>query len=728
MSQSQEHSMKVLRRLALIIILVLLAGAGATPALAGEYPVYACDPAHGNVDGSWVGFTGGGGAIVEVHCPTPSGVNPWQQGLVVRHIPGVTSPRNAKAGVTFTAPPGASLSRMTYSHRFCGGYSFKTGLINAAGTWLHYSEPLGCGTLVQSPWSLDLGGTPWVTLLAICIRDSCPGAPESSEYAEMDDVTVWVSDPTVPQLAITGGSATAPGWKRGLVNLDYRAADNTGISNTVVTSGAVVLDAQASTCSEVLAVPCPDRSGALGIDTRNLPDGTQTVALRTYDGASNYSTVTVPISVDNTAPSAPLRLELVGADEWRQSNSFSVSWMNPSQAGTAPVITAEYAICPLETSRSSWTGCTFGERSASNVAALDGLSVPRAGEWNVRVWLRDAAGNENRETAQSVTVRFDDTPPTVAFGPIDSNDPTRIDIQTTDTVSPVVQGEAEIRREGDSRWLPIATAPSSAGFAARLDDEHLADGAYELRAVVVDSAGNERSTTRDGSGREAVRQVPARIDTRLVVGLTRRLGARRVGKLVVHPTVAYGRTVELGGRLTTPGANPVADADIEVWEQSPVPGAASRMVAVVNTNRSGRFRFKAPRGPSRILRFHYPGTAMVRARTSRVDLAVRAKTTLSSSRRHVANGEDITLRGRVLGGPLPTVGKLVQLQAFSRGKWLTFATPRASPASGRWSYDYRFTATRGTVRYRFRARVPRESGFPYSVGTSRYVYVTVRGL
>ena len=35
------------RRLALMILIVLLAGAGAAPALAGEYPVYACEPARG---------------------------------------------------------------------------------------------------------------------------------------------------------------------------------------------------------------------------------------------------------------------------------------------------------------------------------------------------------------------------------------------------------------------------------------------------------------------------------------------------------------------------------------------------------------------------------------------------------------------------------------------------------------------------------------------------------
>ena len=91
--------MNVLRRLALIIILVLLAGAGATPALAGEYPVYACDAAHGNVNGSWIGATGGGGTIVEEDCPTARGPNPWQQGLVVRHIPGATvAPRRDGTG------------------------------------------------------------------------------------------------------------------------------------------------------------------------------------------------------------------------------------------------------------------------------------------------------------------------------------------------------------------------------------------------------------------------------------------------------------------------------------------------------------------------------------------------------------------------------------------------------------------------------------------------------
>ena len=52
---------------------------------------------------------------------------------------------------------------------------------------------------------------------------------------------------------------------------------------------------------------------------------------------------------------------------------------------------------------------------------------------------------------------------------------------------------------------------------------------------------------------------------------------------------------------------------------------------------------------------------------------------------------------------MPDGGKLIDLQAYYRGGWRTFATPRTD-RRGRWSYRYRFGATRGTVRYRFRAR------------------------
>jgi hypothetical protein len=91
------------------------------------------------------------------------------------------------------------------------------------------------------------------------------------------------------------------------------------------------------------------------------------------------------------------------------------------------------------------------------------------------------------------------------------------------------------------------------------------------------------------------------------------------------------------------------------------------------------------------------------------------------------NGQAVRLRGRLLGGPIPPGGKLIDLQAFYRRSWRTFATLR-SDRHGRWRFRYRFRATRGVVTYRFRARVHREAAYPYELGHSRVVRVTVRGL
>jgi hypothetical protein len=198
--------------------------------------------------------------------------------------------------------------------------------------------------------------------------------------------------------------------------------------------------------------------------------------------------------------------------------------------------------------------------------------------------------------------------------------------------------------------------------------------------------------------------------------------------LTARPRLKYGRTVRLTGRLTTPGANPVKSAPIEVSERVAVPGADYRPLAQLTTSATGRFFFNAATGPKRIIRFRYPGTPTIRPKIFEVDLRVRATSSLRPNRRSVVNGEDVIFRGRLEGRPLSPISKLLQLQAFSRGRWVTFATPRADPVTGLWAHQYRFAATRGLVRYRFRARIPREASYPFETGFSRQVHVVVRGL
>jgi len=318
---------------------------------------------------------------------------------------------------------------------------------------------------------------------------------------------------------------------------------------------------------------------------------------------------------------------------------------------------------------------------------------------------------------------------------MDGRDPTRVRVIASDATSGVAAGQIEARRDGEDAWRSLATRVGADGLSANLDDELLPKGSYELRARVVDRAGNERTTRGDPSGAPATRTLPVRISTRLAVGKPQRVRARDAnGKethrtvLRVNPRTNFGRTIPLRGRLTMPGGNPLAEADVEVWERVDLPGAGWRPVGVVRTSRTGRFRFKALRGPSRTLKFRYPGTATIRSRAAEVELGVRASSSFRVNRSRVVNGEEVRFHGRLKGRQSGDTGKLLYLQVYTRGRWSTFATPRANSISGRWSEPYRFSATRGVVRYRFRVLIPREASFPYETGTSRSVRVTVRGL
>jgi hypothetical protein len=273
------------------------------------------------------------------------------------------------------------------------------------------------------------------------------------------------------------------------------------------------------------------------------------------------------------------------------------------------------------------------------------------------------------------------------------------------------------------------------GFSATIDDEHLPDGIYDLRARARDLAGNERSTDRRTDGKSAALALPLRIKTSLRVGKRKRVRARGANGqrryrivLIEQPRSRFGRTILLRGRLTSPGGNPLVARNIDVLAQTHLPAAPWRPIATLRTSNTGRFTFRALRGPSRTLRFRFNGSDTIRGRTAIVRLGVRAASSMAVDRHRVVNGEAVTFRGRLHGRPFPSSGKLIEVQARARGGWLTFGTTRTHANTGRWSLPYRFSATRGNVRYRFRVRIPRESGYPYDTGTSRSVKVTVRGL
>ena len=82
-----------------------------------------------------------------------------------------------------------------------------------------------------------------------------------------------------------------------------------------------------------------------------------------------------------------------------------------------------------------------------------------------------------------------------------------------------------------------------------------------------------------------------------------------------------------------------------------------------------------------------------------------ASTTIHVSRNTAQLGDSITFSGRLAGGHVPQIGKLLELQAYDQGRWRSFPSTVRTDSRGRWRVSQRFERTTGTYTYRIRARI-----------------------
>jgi hypothetical protein len=200
-----------------------------------------------------------------------------------------------------------------------------------------------------------------------------------------------------------------------------------------------------------------------------------------------------------------------------------------------------------------------------------------------------------------------------------------------------------------------------------------------------------------------------------------------VRETLVHDLfVAFGKPASVRGRLVAATGAPIKSAEVTVLARPAMAGGEYRAVAAVVSDHAGAFTYRVPPGPARTLDFHFRGSDRYKHADDQVMLRVPAAATIKASRHSLRNGQRVVFSGRLLGRPYPEKGKVLDLQAYYRRRWRTFATPRAS-RNGTWRYKYRFQATRGVVRYRFRLRARATSDYPYEIGYSKATSVRVHG-
>jgi hypothetical protein len=749
------------RRLALLIAMSATAlSFFGESARAGSYDVLACGGGAGPANNAFVAAADAQMAAYSI-CPnTPS--NP-ATGLVTRASatagPG-SVPYWAGAFQIFEAPSGASLESVSFDVAVIrlaetwstGVVTYDQDLFSSGGhPWGCYGGP-GCGIGTPSffgPVTVGLGGYTKFRFETRCVHLSGCDISASGFQPGMRalfsaaNVTVRVQDFTAPTVSPWGGSLFSGEWLRGTHSGYSTESDNVGIMLNRTWADDRLLYAEDFRdggwpgdvrCDFTRRRPCIDIAGAGShLNTRALADGTHELRIEAVDAAGNHGSTSRTIKVDNTAP-ARINASVDGGESWRRTNEFTIVWRKPD-GQAAPITRAHYRLCREGGSAS---GCTTGSRAGHDIEALTGLTVPGPGEYSLRVWLEDAAGNSESENASDpVHLRFDDTAPDpVAFELLDENDPLRLDVVVADDVSGVAWGTIELRRAGFRQWHALPTSFEGRRLSARLDDLALPDGSYEVRATVADNAGNQRTSDRREDGSKMELTLPMRLASRLTVdgavrkqkrcrSRSRRRARRCRGRRLLATPRLRGAGKTVRGRVETADGRPIALAAIAVSEE-PRAGSAARRLETLQSDTRGRFSLRVPRGPSRTIRFHYGGTPLIKPATEEIAVLVPARTTIAVNKRYVPNGRSVRFSGRLTGAPIPEGGKLIDLQAFFRRRWRTFATPR-SDSAGRWWFIYRFEATRGLVRYRFRARIRREAAYPYELGRSRVVTVTVRG-
>jgi hypothetical protein len=705
----------------------------AASAEAGTYEVLACH-SDGRSD-AWQPSTSNGATAAYKECPgnvTSNGHT--SDGMMVRNTgdPNSPAPPFSAGQMTFEAPPGARIVAIRGEAQMLANGSWQAGIHDESNNRWLWCGP-GCSSTFGANNAFNVSGISSTRVSALLICGGTCSRDGNQGYVKLFNVVVTIADDSAPSVAIAETGLASPGWHRGDQPVVAQVGDNVGIRRyDAFLEGRPFDGGGFAGCNSWTSVPCPQGEARMKGSTFAVADGERTLVVRATDSSGNIAEASHPVRVDNHAPGPPRDLRLVDISRWSTINRYELAWRNPDPDGAAPVSGAEFRLCPASNTAADPKGCVEGSRDGENLTGTQ-LEVPSAGAWRLNLWLRDAAGNADPASAQIAEARFDPEAPSASFLSSTTDDPTRVRVLASDSISGLARGVIELRRVGATSWSPLETERSGEGYVARLPDENLPDGAYALRAMVADAAGNERSTNLLGTGEPATVTLPIRIKTRLAVGkLVRVPSKHRHGrtrtKFVTAPRTSYGRRLRLAGRLTTPGGNALPNAPVEVSQQAATPGAKWERLALLRASKTGRFSFKVSTGASRTLRFRYGGTSTVRGRTSDVHVLVRATTSLRPSRRSVVNGEDVVFRGRLKGRPLSPTSKLVQLQAYTRRRWATFATPRANPTTGLWSYRYRFAATRGNVVYRIRAVIPKEASYPFETGRSRPVRVRVRGL
>ena len=558
----------------------------------------------------------------------------------------------------------------------------------------------------------------------------------------------YLQDDTDPVPAGTvSGTLTQPGPHKGSRSVSFNATDTgSGIYRGIVdvrragqTTFApvysAVLDSNGGRCADAGANPSDDHEflyrvpcklstgGSVDLDTTTVPDGTHELRVRVEDASGNRSIVYGPVAfeVDNVPPPAPVDPDGDGPADGR-----------PSIAGAAKVGNT------LVGERGTWSGSGISYATAwlrCVSAADEGTCTTIPGATGSQLELTNAdLGYFIRYRVTATNAEGETTVASAPAGPVRTAAgelPHCADGIDNDGDGKVDDADAGCSERGDG-------SENSDGPACSNGKDDDGDGKVDGDDPGCSGAGDTSEESQSGGDRASggiiVPGGEAPSPPAPALG-TPNNGVNASNRAQITITGTRRRKVKFGRRIATvvtlrdENGRPIAGARVSVLERMSVPSAnwmPARESLV--TDGDGKMRWLIPAKFGRTIRYAYKANLANADFQSTADvvLNVGSKTTVKSNRSFFRNGETIRFSGHVKSRPVPVAGVLIDLQARVGKRWQTFETTRTR-STGKWATKYTFRATRGLQTYTFRARVRKDTGFPYAMSRSRILKVRVAG-
>ena len=162
----------------------------------------------------------------------------------------------------------------------------------------------------------------------------------------------------------------------------------------------------------------------------------------------------------------------------------------------------------------------------------------------------------------------------------------------------------------------------------------------------------------------------------------------------VKQRVRHGHATKVSGWLGLADGTALAGETVEVLTAPDNGIGEFTPAAEVITAANGTWTVSLPAGPSRLIEASYAGSATTeRSQSGQVTLLVPAKVELKSvTPDRVAWGQTVTIKGRLLGGYLPTAGINVRLRIGIANAKTTFGVKEHVAGSGNFTATYTFGA------------------------------------